>query len=323
MIQTGLSCRMVMTKTGISKSSVSRIRRTLQEVPFISKGGRPKKLNPRDVRTCVRAICNGAKSAKSIAQQLRTDFDIICTAQTVRRALLSEGFQAKKKIKKPAISEKNRKARLAFAKSHKDWTIYDWHRIVFSDETKINRLCSDGITWCWVPKNSGLTSARISPTVKGGGGSIMMWGCITHKGPGLACQIEGKMDQNLYRSILEDELFQTLDLYDLKQSKTIFMQDNDPKHRAKSVMKWLAEQDFSILDWPAQSPDLNPIENLWRQVKLMLSRFDSPPIGLAELWDRTASVFSQITASECVSLYETMPSRMAAVIKAKGRWTKF
>jgi len=251
------------------------------------------------------------------------DFGIKCTAQTVRRALRSAGFRAKKKIPKPALSAKNKKLRLSFAKSHKDWTVVDWQRCVFSDETKINRFNSDGLSWCWVPEKSGLSSARVSPTLKHGGGSIMMWGCITHKGPGFACRIEGTMDQYLYRSILEDELLQTLDHYEMEYSQIFFMYDNDPKHKAKSVVQWLIDQEISVLDWPAQSPDLNPIENVWGQVKRRLARFEEQPKSLAELWDRAVKVFYEITEDECLSLFETMPHRMAEVIKAKGGWIKY
>ena len=101
------------------------------------------------------------------------------------------------------------------------------------------------------------------------------------------------------------------------------MQDNDPKHKAKSVIGWLEEQDFSVMNWPAQSPDINPIENVWSQVKQKLARFEDPPTSLAEVWERASHIFSQITADFCVTLYESMPRRMAAVIKAKGGWTKY
>lgn len=151
----------------------------------------------------------------------------------------------------------------------------------------------------------------------------MMWGCIAHKGPGFACRIEGTMDQYLYKSILEDELLQTMEYYEMDQSQIIFMQDNDPKHKARSVMKWLEEQEFSLLTWPAQSPDLNPIENIWSQVNQKLARFDQPPSSLAELWERASRIFYSFTEDDCASLYESMPRRMDAVIKSKGGWTKY
>jgi hypothetical protein len=68
----------------------------------------------------------------------------------------------------------------------------------------------------------------VAGTVKFGGGSIMMWGCMTSKGIGFSCRIDGRMDAELYTNILSDELNQTLKYYDLEPSEIIFQQDNDP-----------------------------------------------------------------------------------------------
>lgn len=69
----------------------------------------------------------------------------------VGRVLCEAGLGAKVKQSKPKLIVAHIKARLEFAKRHKDWTISDWERVVFSDETKINRFCSDGHSWCWIP----------------------------------------------------------------------------------------------------------------------------------------------------------------------------
>ena len=71
------------------------------------------------------------------------------TPQTVRNVLRESGLKAKKKPKKPALTARHRKARLDFALRHKEWTKEDWKKVVWSDETKINRICSDGINYTW------------------------------------------------------------------------------------------------------------------------------------------------------------------------------
>ena len=151
----------------------------------------------------------------------------------------------------------------------------------------------------------------------------MVWGCMTSKGVGYLCKIEGTMDQHLYKTILEEDLKQTMEFYHLEPEEVIFQHDNDPKHKSKLVQEWLSNQEFDVLPWPAQSPDLNPIEHLWSEVKRKLNKFESPPKGLLELWERIESVWNEITPQTCQNLISSMPRRISDVIKAKGKWTKY
>ncbi|KAG0874546.1 hypothetical protein G6F26_013584 [Rhizopus arrhizus] len=76
------------------------------------------------------------------------------------------------------------KRRLAWAKKYQNWTTDDWRRVVFSDETKVNVWGSDGCKYYWSRPEDPLKPHHIDVTVKHGGGSLMMWGCMTHEGPG-------------------------------------------------------------------------------------------------------------------------------------------
>jgi hypothetical protein len=78
--------------------------------------------------------------------------------------------------------------------------------VIWSDETKINCLGSNGRKWAWKKPAKGLSNRLIKRTFKFGGGSLMMWGCITWHGPGIATRINGRMGGELYLSILKEEL---------------------------------------------------------------------------------------------------------------------
>ena len=77
-----------------------------------------------------------------------------------------------------------------------------------------------------------------------------------------------------------------------------------------------------IQDWPANSPDLNPIEHLWRHVMLKLDAYDTKPKNMDELWDRFDAEWNKFTKEGMTKYYESMPKRIEEVIKAKGGYTK-
>ena len=151
----------------------------------------------------------------------------------------------------------------------------------------------------------------------------MMWGCMTWEGIGYATRIKGKMDAELYVSILDEQLQKTLEYYGYDKEDVIFQQDNDPKHTSKKAKTWFQDNDFEVLKWPAQSPDINPIEHLWHYLKTHLDTYEEPAKSVTELWDRVQTEWEAIPKEECRKLIESMPRRLAAILRAKGGYRKY
>ncbi len=113
--------------------------------------------------------------------------------------------------------------------------------------------------YIWRKSNTAFQKKNIIPTVKYGGGSVMVWGCFAASGPGRLAVINGTMNSAVYQKILKDNVRPSVRDFKLKRT-WVLQQDNDPKHTSKSTSEWLKKNKMKTLEWPSQSPDLNPIE---------------------------------------------------------------
>jgi uncharacterized protein (DUF2267 family) len=173
-----------------------------------------------------------------------------------------------------------------------------------------------------------LQPKHVKVTVKHGGGSIMIWSALTYAGTGWMCKIDGNMDKTLYKETLQDVQDRTINFaaeeLNLRRDQMVFQHDNDPKHTSNLVQEYLKNQEYQVLEWPPQSPDLNPIENMWRLLKIRLNEYDTPPKGMQELYERVTKVwYDVIDKEECRNVIHSMPRRIEQCIRRKGHWTDY
>ncbi|GBN06151.1 Transposable element Tc1 transposase [Araneus ventricosus] len=138
-----------------------------------------------------------------------------------------------------------------------------WNNVLFGDERKFNIFSSDGCIRIWRRKNEEHNSKNLFETVTYGGGGVLVQGCMPASGLGDLVFIDGIMNNALYLNILRDNLklsSQNLGI----GNNFVFYQDNDPKHTALNVRLWGLYNCPQNLKTPPQSPDLNPIEHIWR-----------------------------------------------------------
>lgn len=160
-------------------------------------------------------------------------------------------------------------------------------------------------------------------TVKHGGGSIMVWGCMTDSGVGELFVCEGRMDSSKCTNVLETALLPSFTKLfgDTNMDSDKFQQDNAPCHKSARTMRWFQKNNTELLDWPAQSPDLNPILHLWDLLKRRVRRHTMN--NQEDLKRCLRLEWNSITVDDCKKLVNSLSKRISAVIKAKGGPTKY
>ena len=128
---------------------------------------------------------------------------------------------------------------------------------------------------------------------------------------------------HLYIFILENFLWFTIEIYNLDPCRLVFQHDNNSKHTSKIVQEWLASQPFQLLQWHAQSLDLNPIEHFRALLKQRLNEFTTPPRGIQEFWECVCSIYPNCSEHDCMALYESMPQKIDIMLKSKGYWSNY
>lgn len=327
----GLSWAAIALQEKVSYTTIQRTLKKHRETGSFKthpRSGRPPKLPKNDNNRRVLDSLFGENRFLSL-NELLTEFTNRTGIQMHKRTLRTLfakrlGINSRWAARKPALSEQNQRQRLEFARVHLHWTVADWCTILWSDETSIV-LGGSHRQRVWRYRTERLHRHCVSGTCRRGRGgkSIMFWGCFVGPVKGVLAAIE-KVD-NGRLGINSEAYIEHLRKYMLPfyhiPGVFFFQQDNAPIHTSQASHQWFTANQVLLLPWPSQSPDLNPIENLWYILKRNIYR--AKPQTLEQLKAAAEKEWTEIAPEYLIKLVESMPRRMQAVMDADGFWTRY
>lgn len=322
--QSTLNQAQIAAECGVSQQRVSSILKLHRETGSIApkpRSGRPKKTTDRTDNRILREVKkNPFITSPQIKANLGADLRDVSVSTIKSRLVTKFNVRARKPVKKPLIPQKARAKRLAWCQNHKHWTADMWKTVTFSDESTFLQF-SGTQQFVRRPSTSSAHDPRFTKKTVKHTPSVMVWGSFSASGRGgLFFLPKGQtMTSAVYVDMLNTK-HQAGRL--MGRNTTIFQQDSAPCHTAKRSMQWFRDNNIQVLDWPGNSPDLNPIENLWVNMKRRVNtgNIDS----MDHLHQRIKEAWClEVTPEECNNLVESMPRRIAAVLKNKGYPSKY
>ncbi len=321
--QSGKTESAIGKQLGVKKSTVGAIIRkwkTYKTTDNLPRSGAPRKISPRGVKMITRTVSKNPRTTwgDEVNDLQRAGTKV--TKATISNTLRRQGLKSCSARRVPLLKPVHVQARLKFAREHLNDPEEDWENVIWSDETKIELFGKNSTCRVWRRKNAELHPKNTIPTVKHGGGKIMLWGCFSAKGPGRLICVKERMNGAMYREILSENLLPSARALKMKRG-WVFQHDNDPKHTTRATKEWLRKKHFKVLEWPSQSPDLNPIENLWRELKVRVAQ--RQPQNITALEEICMEEWAKIPATVCENLVKTYRKRLTSVIANKGYITKY
>lgn len=314
-------------RTGYSKHQIRTAIRA-DDATAGRSSGRPRTLTPEQEVELVEFITASKRNRRMGFLELSTIiFNGIFGMWLIKNALYRLGFRRRVARRKPPLSEKNRQARLAWAEAHKDWTFERWSRILWTDETWVTGGPHRKQYVTRRPGEEWEPTCIVERHQRKGG--WMFWGSFSgiRKGPGVFWEKDwGKIGEDSYRQHIVPVIDGWIQWCKTNFSEElVLMQDGAPGHAAASTRKDFEERGVQVLDWPAFSPDLNPIESVWNWMKDWIEdRYgleEKPSYDKLRQWVKEA--WEAVPDDYFKELLESMPDRCKAVIEANGMHTKY
>jgi len=308
--ESGQTISYIAARLNRHRNTISNFLKNPENYGKIKRSGRPTEIDERCKRQIRRLAVQDNKSCMEIKGQLNLDVSKRRINQILNQNKMVT-YGSRDAV--PRLLKRHITARLQFAEQYKFWS-EEFKKVIFSDEKKFNLDGPDSCQKYWRDKRQ---PRQICHKRNHGGGSLMVWAGFGYAGKSPLCFIPTRTNAEIYIELLETVLIEFAG--DHYGDEWIFQQDNAPIHTARKTKDFLAARKIPLLQWPAISPDLNPIEDLWGILSNKVYKNGRQFDTVNDLKKALIKEWDQINPTTLQNLATSMPNRINQIFIKKGK----